>query len=331
MAIGAAIALTGPVVALAQCNTDFTETLAASVLQQSGQGNLACTDFIGQNADPQITGMADVTTDPSIVVTYGAGKKSLDWVINSPTLEADVVIVEAADGKRCSYFYPNDARQGFQLSPGSDRSIKSATFCTDNALVDPPPPPPPPPQPISTFGNCAGDPRTAKIQQAVNDGDLNQDNSIDVIVGFGEDDNGEFTLAVCSDEADGSQVPCAGWCERDGYGITFGKGSPACTAALAAAPYNGMPGPNGELPIECRPCELASNVQPTGPTLPPDADYCWQHSHQVDANESFFIPVKKTETGSATWTRFEGSSCYEVKVTFYGVEYTFYTPEGCPN
>jgi hypothetical protein len=300
-----------------------------------GQGALACSDFIGTSpGDGQAAPtMTDITAQTAL--TVGGGGSWLDWSIGNAALEADIVVVADPNGNKCIYQYANDAREGAVLTPSGKKGVRArnVTVCSDGVKTDPPPPPPPPPAPITTInGDCSLDPRTAKLQAALNDGDLGESNAIDAIVGFGEDENGDFTLAVCSDQAEGGQVQCGACVRPDGYPDTVGKHSPQCEADLLALGV----GPNGELPLSCRPCELSS-LQPDGPVgtnLPDDAKNCWEYHMQVQESApgvGTFIPSQAIDETAAVMTRYEGSSCYQIRINFYGREYIYFMPTpGCP-
>jgi hypothetical protein len=333
LAAAAALGFAGT--AWAACNANSTETGATSIQLQDGHGNLACSDFIGRSLVPNAPApvMSDITASANVAITPGSGGNAIDWVISDPALEADIIFIKAPNGDKCIYHYGNDARKGDNLSVSGTKSIKNVdsdvVICSDGVLTDPPQQASLPPPPIATV--ACGDPNnsTGSLQSALDQlPDANGD--IDVLIGAGEDANGDFKLAVCSDQSDGGQVQCGGCVRPEGYPDSVGKTSQACLAALAA---NGGAGPNGELPLECRACELSSILPPSefSPALAGVDNYCWELHDQVDEVAGTFIPAKAIDHTQAGITRFEGSSCYMIRVNFYGIEYIYYAPwPGCP-
>jgi hypothetical protein len=75
-------------------------------------------------------------------------------------------------------------------------------------------------------------------------------------------------------------------------------------------------------------CELSSELPPNQPQV---SGYCGELSHQVDEGAGTFIVPKFAEETVARARRIIGSVCYEITLNFYGVEYTYYTPTGCPD
>lgn len=290
-------------IAWAACNSNGTQTNAISVQSQSGQGNWACTDVSGQGGT-----MQTLTSGVNVSGTTVAGSNGIDWSTTNPTVDVDLIRVEDASGKGCNYFYDQSFPFGTNLTPDSNQSIKTVTFCTDNLLVEVTEPPP---QPIATATTCDGT-IAEDFQTAVN-----ANPSLRHVIAVGEDPfDGSDNLALCSSDDNGnpSQEQCANRCIRpDGFPNHIPPGTD-CTPSV-----------DGKIDLDCRVCELAS-VVPNDLGVP----YCWEFSHQVNELLGTFKPPTVTTPGWVKWEKIEGSACFLFTTTFFGVEYSYWTPSGCP-
>jgi hypothetical protein len=282
------------------CNVDAEQTGATSLMQQSGQGNFACSDLTGKGV--AMTGEPMTAIDkPHLAITFGPGNLSIDWQLIGD-YEADALIVEAADGKRCIYNYPNNATSGTNLTPGGDKSIKNVTACTDSFFENEPLPPTPPP--ISTVGDgCQGN-----ISVSCN-GDAGCDDFLVVTAHSLEN------AAVCNGTlAQGdTQTQCVDQCVRR-------TPDPSCD------------GLSGELPLGlCAPCELSQSV-PADPS-DPDLRYCWEYTNKVvlggdsasGRTAGTFIPQEALQGTSSDTQFFEGTTCYKTTTKLNGRYYTYTT------
>lgn len=307
----------------AACNFNTADTGADSALTQSGQGNLSCSDFIGQ-PDPlspllpspmiEITSFAGVSTSPT-------GGSSINFSISPDSgHSADVVIVEAADGRRCIYNYARDAREGTNLTPAGDKSVRNVRICSDGVSSGTLAPPPRVPIATDTEKACG-----ANLQEGVNN-----DNDIAVIIGFGEGPDGAV-VAVCADKEDdgvsnGSHLTqCQNTCERpanfveqvDQGASGVGPYSAECAADLLAGPALTP----GELPLSCRSCELSS-VLPTSQAG--TNDFCWELTGVVNEGAGTFVPTVEKESNLAEVKRYQGSTCYLASTVYYGIAYSYW-------
>lgn len=298
MLVGGVLALGLSGVASAACNNDPL-TGAEFSLEQGGQGNLTCSSLqTPEGSMMDASGYVDLD--------FGPGGKSVDWVLSG--LDVDAIIVEAADGKRCDYFIREGVTAGFDLTPGGDKRIKNVTSCADGVTEAPTEDLP---APIATATDCIGT-VAQTFQLAVNGNpDLRH------VVAIGQSDTGEDNLALCSADDSGapSQTQCANRCVR-----------PAGYPDHIPAGVNCTPDANGKIDLACRACELSS-VEPNPEGVP----YCFEFSHQVDELAGTYIPPTTTTPGWVRWEKHEGSACFLFTTTFFGVEYSYWTPAGCPN
>jgi hypothetical protein len=310
----------------AACNFNTADTGADSALTQSGQGNLSCSDFIGQ-PDPlspllsspmmEITGLAGVSTSP-------IGGSSIDFSIAPDSgYSADVVIVEAADGRRCIYNYGGDTLDGTNLTPAGDKSVKSVTICSDGVSSGTLSPPLRVPIATDTAKACTGG-SGANLQDGVNN-----DDDIALVIGFGEGPDGAV-VAVCADKEDGGAsndallTQCQNTCERpanfveelDQGASGVGPYSAECANDLAAATLA-----PGELPLSCRSCELSSALSTSQAGT---NDYCWELSGTVNEAAGTFFPGVEKESNLAEVKRYQGSTCYLASTVYYGVAYSYW-------
>lgn len=289
----------------AECNPD-PETGALYTLEQGGQGNLACFDMQASNSV-----MMEVP-DTGIVMTAPSGKFA-DW--NSGNVDIDVILVEAADGRRCNYFIRDGVTSGVNLTPGGNKSIKNVTLCADGIQETSSAPPP---EPISTAEGCV-DKGTGTFQVGVNGNP-----EFRHVIAVGQDPvTGRDNLALCSANDDGqpSQLRCVDRCIRP-------EGFDPANPPSDTDPDCQVPDADGRFPLKCRVCELAS-IEPNDQGFP----YCWEFSHQVvetaPAVGTFKPPTEETP-GWVRWTKYNGSTCFKFTTNFFGIEYSYWTPAGCP-
>jgi hypothetical protein len=304
--------LTSAGVVWAECNDNFSETGATSVLRSGGQGNLACSDFIGPGG-PMEEISADYSPSANPNPLY---PESIDWSITAAGVSADRVIVEAADGQRCDYAY-NSAREGNNLSPAGNKRVKNVVFCSDGETL---PEAQPPRVPVSTAveGCKVGDNGNPGNIVNLQDG-VDQDDAIGVVVGFGNKEDGTALVAVCADQsgttAGTAQVQCDNQCLPPSPG--FGPDSAACANDLA----NNQNLAVGELPLSCRSCALSTEASPSPAGV---ANFCWELASKADRVTETFTPAVELEGGSAEVKRYEGSYCYLTTTVYYGIAYSYW-------
>lgn len=220
---------------------DFV-TGASNTFELSGQGNFSCADL----NMTEVT--AVVTASDTAVVSNG-----IDW---TATEEADAVVVDPSSGNRCVYIYPDQAKSGQYLTPGSDKSVNDVVVCTDGrdgfeVAVQPVLPT------TTASDDCTGD-ITVGTTSILPDGSVVLAESLD----------GQ-TKAACNVTAT-NQEYCEDRCEnfRD-VGETL-----ACTGSANL---------NGEYNLAaCKPCDTTRDVIAAGGTPPvhpvtgDPMEFCWE-------------------------------------------------------
>jgi hypothetical protein len=280
--------------AWAECNDNDQETLAAAVLDLSGQGNFKCADLAGLGQ-----GMADITDQ--ITVTTDPSSNSLNWSLplESDT-EADAVFLAPASGARCLYLYPQNAQEGFNLTAGGKDIDKTEVIaCTDGVAVEEPPPEPE--EPLSTALNgCEGQIRVCPPDNP----DCADFADFDVFIAHSLDG-----AAVCLDTASG-QKQCVNQC-------------------IPVEPTEDC-GPGvypGELLLSCSRCELSSEEA----ELPYCWEYEQKVVREGEGDvqgltprsNGTFIPQVARESTSSHTTFFTGSTCQTTTILLNGRYYTY--------
>jgi hypothetical protein len=342
-----AVALALPVqVSAAECLTtleatnteDVAETGYATLIQaDQGQGTIDCSAFSGPGG-MMVPVPGGVTTPVN----------SIGWSITStdPEIHADLIFASSSSGARCTQQYAGNARSG-NATAGTKKRGVTILACTDGDLEELPPEPlEAPTPPLTTIGSeCTGD--TLGVIQGAIDGSLLYDW---VIVG-GRDTTtagGEGNTAICVDQennvvdgllpTDDLMARCVERC------ITPLNTSRVPWFPLDADPQRQAGGictgngdENGRFPIECRVCELTSEV--ASDIYQPDLEFCWELEQRADVpggepvplqNGSFTLPPPFQGEQSWTVRGSHGSQCYTfVGQTQTGEYYTFKYPAGC--
>jgi len=317
-----------------------------SIQADQGQGSINCGDFQGPGG-PMVP----------VAITQEGGNGRVNspilWSVSDPGgFSADLVFAASNDGKRCTQLYAGNAKIGNAAAGSKGGKQRTLIACTDEQEEELPPPPPTPPIPPD-FTNAGCPPL---FQALINE----EGDEWDVMVlngSFkggvpepGEDFNGEGRSAICIDQTLNGGDPatdisppnrCVNRCivpdaanDPDWIPLV----DPVTTLPPSARLPGGLctdtrPGFDGRFPIECRVCELTSEVP--SDFFEPDLPFCWEQGQ--DANNPEFPDTFKNpppDQGNQGWDvngKF-GSTCYLISGrTRSGYPYSYWAPSGCPN
>lgn len=266
------------------------ETNATSVQADSGNGTYNCS--VVSTSDGTLASVSNG-------VTYSIVNGKVNWTATTdsstgyPTADVDLVSVASSSGKRCNYAYANQPAGGAMLTTSDGSTPKSVTFCADGAIIpQPPSPPPPPPELITTVGDGCVAPFTYTTPT---DGTITD--TFDVAIGYTKEffTDGLEGAAICA-TAGSKQVECVN----------------ECVPHTPAPGTNCSPLANGEVPLECRACEL-DYPDPVGSNK--DLKYCWYWENHVDTStDGYFKPSPKKKSLSASIDVTTGSNCYLITI-----------------
>jgi hypothetical protein len=282
------------------------------VLDLTGQTGFQCSNLQGIPSPENPTGrMSSVEVEAYQV---SGNQNGFNVQGSTPGLAFDAVFARSRDGKQCLYYLDN-TNTVTNLTTGG-KPLQTVTVCSDGIGV-----PVADDEPVSTSRDCTVDPDSAALQNAIDD-----NSRYDIVLGIGRGADDSDNLAVCSDTqlGTGVQQECVG--------------EPYCPAPIGNASYpivpdrtsnpNCVPNQSGEIPLECRHCEISA-VLPADPGNL-ETPYCWELSHSVDLDAGTFKPLRESEKYRFEIDSYEGSKCYKVNTTYKGRSYSYWTPSGCP-
>ena len=324
---------------------DDEKGFATQVQADQGQGSIDCSAFIGLGGP-----MQSISVNQNTLI--GTVDEPIKWSVLEGQADVDVIYIGNSDGSRCTQFYSGNARSGYAGAGSKTNKDAILVACTDNqSEPEPPEPPTPPTPPITTInGECSGD--DTKAFQAAIDGSEKFDWVI--IGGRDTSSGGEGNTAICVDQQNtvGTNGVAAAAAE-DTTGDIMTRcvercitPDPATTGVLwypldaderkPGGICTGNGDVNGFFPIECRACELSSEV--ASDIFDPDTQFCWEQAQRAETgnehfpNGSFTLPPP--EQGEQSWTvkGRQGSRCYLISgATQSGYRYSYWAPSGCPN
>ena len=308
--------------AWAACNLDGSVTGAASVYDQSGQGNFSCSDL---NFDFDITDLATITLSPD-------GDSVQEVSISQPWTSSNqirAVVVKPSNGDRCVYNYPTVTYQAFELTPDSNKPVSEVLVCSDGVPGIKVSQDVEPTLPVTTTADsCTGDIK-------VDGSSIFSDTTAEVAI-IAETIDGQ-TVASCSLTADGQE-----YCEDRCVNFRDVGETPACLTSV-----NGL---TGEFNLTaCAPCDTAKDViayndtqaviddptlaipEPVHPVSGAPMEFCWEKINSVcetgdlagcaaGRNPGTMLkhtPVRQSDT-SITWY----NKCRKSTITLNGIDYT---------
>ena len=292
------------------CNHDLDQTGAQFVTYDKAAAYLSCKNIVGRFGKMH-----------PIDVDEDCGKSGCSVVAEEETMPFDAVVVGTRN-LSCVYMFSDAVKAESLKGPRNHIRFACSDGDTsdDGSVSD---------EPITSIdGGCAADEDFDGIQAAVA-----QQDGVDWVFGVGDNEKENDKTGLCVQGGADEIARCDEQCivPKDSTEFPYRSDDPICMSGELDYQTGKV-----TFPLKCRPCALTEEVTPTAGAK----SYCWERANRrayvadETSNEltfrDFFIRTAVKSSGSLVYTQYEGSTCYEIKTTYRGVQRTYWTPSGCP-